>query len=382
VNFQFSTAGRIVFGSGALQEAGPAAASLGRRALVVTGRQADRAGPLFGALAASGVETESFSVPGEPTVDLVAAAATRAREAGCSMVAGFGGGSALDTAKAVSALLTNDGDLSDYLEVVGAGRPLEKPAAPCIAVPTTAGTGAEVTRNAVIASPRHRAKVSLRHASMLPDLALVDPGLTVSAPPAVTAASGLDALTQLVEPFVSRLPNPLTDALCRQGLARAARALRRAWKDGADLEAREDMCVASLFSGLALANAKLGAAHGIAGPFGGMFPGAPHGSVCARLLPAVMRANIEALAAGGASLERFEEVARLLTGRAQASAADGIGWVEDLCSEMEVAPLARWGFDESDFEALAERAMRASSMQGNPVELGERELLAIFRAAL
>jgi len=382
VRFDFASAGRILFGQGRLAEAGRFAASLGRRALVVTGSNSDRAEPLLDALADFQVETEFFSVSREPTVELVRSAAAKAREAGCDMVAGFGGGSAIDTAKAVSALLPNEGDLLDYLEVIGEGRALEKPAFPCIAVPTTAGTGAEVTRNAVIASPPHRVKVSLRHGSMLPDLAVVDPGLTISVPPEVTAASGLDALTQLVEPFVSRMANPLTDALCREGLLRASRSLRAAWLDGSDIEAREDMCVASLFGGLALANAKLGAVHGIAGPFGGMFPGAPHGAVCARLLPAVMTANIKALANRGESLGRFDEVARLLTGSAEAAAADGVKWVEDLCAGMDIAPLGQWGFGETGFEDLAERALRASSMKGNPVELGAAELEAIFRASL
>jgi alcohol dehydrogenase class IV len=382
VKFDFATARRIVFGPGALPEAGPVAAAMGRRALVVTGRNTDRAEPLLNVLADFQVETEFFSAAGEPTVTTVRDAAAKAREAGCDLAVGFGGGSAIDTAKAVSGLLANEGDLLDYLEVIGGGRELEHPAAGCIAVPTTAGTGSEVTKNAVIASPEHRVKVSLRHGSMIPDLALVDPQLTLSAPPEVTAASGLDALTQLIEPFVSAMANPATDALCREGLVRAARSLRAAWSDGEDLPAREDMCVASLFSGLALANAKLGAVHGIAGPFGGMFPGAPHGAVCARLLPAVCAVNLEALAAAGLDAGRFEETARLLTASPGAAAADGVRWIEELCAELEVPGLAGYGFGESDFEALAERAARASSMRGNPVELGSEHLREIFRRAL
>jgi alcohol dehydrogenase class IV len=382
VNFQFATAARIVFGPGALKEAGPAAARLGSRALVVTGKNTDRAEPLLNVLADFQVETEFFSVSGEPTIEMIRSAAGHAREAECDLTAAFGGGSAVDTAKAVSALITNPGEVLDYLEVIGAGRKLESPAAPCIAVPTTAGTGSEVTKNAVIASARERVKVSLRDDSMLPDVALVDPELTLSAPPEVTAASGLDALTQLIEPFVSRMANPLTDALCRAGVARAAGALRRAYRDGNDLGAREDMCLASLFSGLALANAKLGAVHGIAGPFGGMFPGAPHGAVCARLLPAVMARNVELLAERELDASRFDEVARLLTGRKDAAAADGVEWAEEICAEMEIPPLSRHGFGESDFDALAEKAARASSMKGNPVKLSPEDIRGILRAAL
>jgi alcohol dehydrogenase class IV len=382
VKFEFATASRIVFGPGSLPEAGPVAARMGGRALVVTGKNTDRAEPLLNVLADFQVETEFFSVAGEPTADLVAAAAGKAREAECDLVAAFGGGSAIDTAKAVAALLTNAGELLDYLEVVGAGRKLENPAAPCIAVPTTAGTGSEVTKNAVIASPPHRVKVSLRHGSMLPVLALVDPELTLSCPPEVTAFSGLDALTQLIEPFVSRLANPLTDSLCREGMARAARSLRAACAEGDDLAAREDICVASLFSGLALANAKLGAVHGIGGPFGGMFPGAPHGAVCARLLPAACALNVRLLEERGGDASRFAEVARILTGNPAAAPADGVAWVEELCAELEVPPLSQWGFAESDFDDLAERAARASSMKGNPLELSPDEIKEILRTAL
>ena len=188
------------------------------------------------------------------------------------MVIGFGGGSAIDAAKAIATLVANGGDPLDYMEGIGAGKPLTQPALPIIAIPTTAGTGAEVTRNAVVASPEHRVKASLRSPFMLPRLALVDPELTYSLPPEVTAGTGLDALTQLIEPFTSHRANPMTDAFCREGLARAARSLRRAYEHGADTAAREDMALASLFGGLALANAGLGAAHGFAAPICGMFP--------------------------------------------------------------------------------------------------------------
>jgi alcohol dehydrogenase class IV len=382
VKFEFATSARVVFGPGSLPEAGPAAAAVGRRALVVTGKNTDRAEPLLNALADFEVETEFFSVAGEPTVEMVRSAAAKAREAECDLTVAFGGGSAVDTAKAAAALLTNDGDVLDYLEVIGEGRKLERPAAPCIAVPTTAGTGAEVTRNAVIASPEERVKVSLRHASMIPDLALVDPELTLSAPPDVTAASGLDALSQLIEPFVSRMANPLTDALCREGLPRAARSLPVACADGSNRDARADMCAASLLSGMALANAKLGAVHGIAGPFGGMFPGAAHGAVCARLLPAVTAVNVKALADRGLDASRYAEVARALTGSGSAGPADAVTWLEELCAGLDVPRLRSYGLSASDYGPLAERAARASSMKGNPVELSAEELREVFERAV
>ena len=211
------------------------------------------------------------------------------------------------------------GELLDYVEIIGRGQALTKPSAPFIAIPTTAGTGSEVTRNAVLASPEHRVKVSLRSPLMLARVALVDPELTYDLPPALTASTGLDALTQLIEPFVCLRANPMTDGLCVEGMRRAARSLRVAFTDGQNKSAREDMAVASLFGGLALANAGLGAVHGFAGPIGGMFP-APHGAVCAALLPHVMTANIRALrqrAPGSEALRRYDKVARLLTGSTQ-----------------------------------------------------------------
>jgi len=313
MRFEFATATRIIFGPGTLREVGPIAAQMGSRALVVTGRTRARATPLLDALTAQGIDIVTFSVAGEPTTEVARLGTQRAREADCDMIIGFGGGSVLDTAKAISALLTNGGVPLDYLEVIGRGQPLTRPSAPCIAIPTTAGTGAEVTRNAVLASPEHRVKVSLRSPLMLPRLALVDPELTHTLPPEITASTGLDALTQVMEPYVSKRANPLTDALCREGMRRAARSLRRAYGQGDDAAAREDMALTSLFGGLALANAKLGAVHGFAGPMGGMFP-APHGAICGRLLPHVMAVNVRALQErlpGSEALRRYDEIARM-----------------------------------------------------------------------
>ncbi|NQU43994.1 iron-containing alcohol dehydrogenase, partial [bacterium] len=275
MRFEFATAGRIIFGSGQSRQVPDLAAGLGKAALVVTGRDASRAKDLLDCLSEAGLQPVVFQVPGEPTTDLALEGAELARRQGCDVVIGFGGGSVIDAGKAIAALATNPGDILDYLEVIGCGQPLLMIPAPYIAVPTTAGTGAEVTRNAVLGSPVHRVKVSMRSPHMLPKIAVVDPALTASMSAELTASTGLDALTQLLEVFVCNQPNPLTDAVCREGLGRAARSLRRACERG-DAAAREDMALASLFGGLALANAKLGAVHGFAGPVGGMFP-APHG---------------------------------------------------------------------------------------------------------
>lgn len=384
MRFEFATAQRILFGPGTLDEAGPAAAAFGRRALVATGADPARARPLLDRLAARGIEATTFSISGEPTTDLVAEGALIAAGSAAELVVAIGGGSVLDAAKAIAALATNRGEPLDYLEVVGAGRSLAVPALPVIAIPTTAGTGSEVTRNAVLLSPQHSVKASLRSPTMLPRVAIVDPLLTVSVPRAVTASTGLDALTQLIEPLTSARANPMTDALCLEGIGRVARSLRRACADGSDVAAREDMALASLFGGLALANAGLGVAHGFAGPIGGAF-GAPHGAVCAALLPNVMTANRAALAARqpySPILRRYDEIARRLTGSDAALAADGVGWITELIRDLNVPPLRAFGVTPHHVQDLVDKTAVASSTKANPIALTRDELTAILTAAL
>jgi alcohol dehydrogenase class IV len=401
MRFEFSTAHRIIFGPGVAEQIPELVAGHGTRAFLVLGGTPGRLARITGQIAARGVACESFRVVGEPTTELVRAAVASARQMAAQVVVALGGGSVLDTGKAVAALLANEGGLTDYLEVVGKGQPLRHQAAPCIAVPTTAGTGAEATYNAVLSVPEQHVKVSMRSPLMLPRWAVVDPLLTLSLPPALTAGTGLDALTQLIEAFVSNKANPLTDGVCREGLPRAGRSLRRAFEDGSDAGAREDMALASLFSGMALANARLGAVHGFAGPLGGM-TNAPHGVICGKLLPYVMQANVRALqeqAAGsrGASvparqdspcedarptLTRYDEVARMLTGRTNADASDGVAWIEDLCAIFALPGLRQYGLTEADFPLLVEKAGKASSMKGNPVELRGDELLHILQQVI
>jgi alcohol dehydrogenase class IV len=383
MHFEFATAARILFGPGSAEGLGREAAALGRRAFVLTGSRAGAHARLLRSLDDHHVAHTRFRVDREPTTETAAAAVAQAVADRCDLVIGIGGGSVLDTGKVVAALLTNGGELPDYLEGVGQGRPLGRPSAAYIALPTTAGTGAEVTRNAVLESPAHGIKVSMRSAYMLPSLALVDPELTVSMPPAITAAAGLDALTQLLEAFVSRAANPLADGICREGLARAVRSLERAWEDGADRAARTDMSIAALCSGLALANAKLGAVHGIAGPFGGRFH-APHGAVCGRLLPFATARNIAALRAAASrspALERYAEAARLMTGSPSAAAEDASAWLERLCARLQVPGLASYGYRDADAADVAAAALRASSMRGNPIDLTEADLYAVLERA-
>ncbi|MGD0922929.1 MAG: iron-containing alcohol dehydrogenase [Terriglobia bacterium] len=384
MRFEFATATRVLFGAGTVREIPPAAKEMGQRALFVTGLPQERSAPLISQLELAGVTCCSFGVATEPTLDLVRQGVQFARAEQCDLVVGFGGGSAIDAGKAIAALLTNRGELMEYLEVIGQGKALRVPSAPFIAVPTTAGTGAEVTRNAVLAAPEHQVKVSLRSPLMLARLAVVDPELTLDLPPTITAYTGLDALTQVIEPYVCSRANPMADGFCVEGMRRGSRSLRRAYLHGHDMEARTDMSLASLLGGLALANAGLGVVHGFAAPLGGMFP-APHGAVCAALLPHGMEVNIRALRARAPeseSLRHYEEVARLLTGRPNATPEDGVEWVRAICQELNISRLSSYGIREADVPVLVEKASRASSMKGNPIVLTPDELDEVLTRAL
>jgi alcohol dehydrogenase class IV len=418
-SFEFATAARIMAGPGRAEELPGVLAGLGSRVVVCTGADPERQA---GLLAGLGLPVAVFPVAAEPTVDLARAAADAARKHGADVVAAVGGGSVIDTGKAVAMLLGNGGDPLDYLEVVGAGRDITRPAVPCVAVPTTAGTGAEVTANAVLAVPSHGVKASLRSPLMIPRVALVDPLLTVSCPPPVTAASGLDALTQCLEPFVSVRATPLTDGLAREGLRRAGTGLRAAYVDGGDLQARADMAMCSLLGGMSLANAKLGAVHGLAGVVGGTAD-APHGMACAALLAPVIEANVRALRSAGARkdgphaaqadgpiaaqadgpiaaqadgphtaqaaapsaagvLDRYAEAARLLTGHPAASIEDGLAWIRETVALLHVPGLSAYGLGPQHIDDIAAKAMTSSSMKGNPVPLSHAGLKAVLLQAL
>jgi len=383
MNFEFATATRIVFGAGALQQIGPSVKHLGR-ALVVTGANPRRAEKLLANLAGHGGGATMFAVAGEPEIGTVEKGVALAKAEHCGCVISFGGGSVIDAGKAIAAMLTNEGELLDYLEIVGRGKTLGKPGSPFFALPTTAGTGSEVTRNAVLGSPEHRVKVSLRSPYLLATAAVIDPELTTDLPPGLTASTGCDALTQLIEPFVCRRANPMTDGFCGEGIRRAARSLREAVFNGGNKSAREDMAVASLFGGLALANAGLGAVHGFAGPIGGMFP-APHGAVCAVLLPHVMAANLRALRGRepeNPALRRYATVAALLTGKHSAAADAGVEWVQRLIGELPVPRLGAYGIREEHVADIVAKAANASSMKANPIVLTPEELAHTLRQAL
>ena len=299
------------------------------------------------------------------------------------MSSGTAGGSALDLAKAVAVLAVSGSDPLDHLEVVGAGRPLTRPGLACVAVPTTAGTGSEVTRNAVLSAGG--VKSSLRSPHLLPDVAVVDPDLLVDLPAPVIASSGMDALSQLIEPFLSVRANPFTDALARDGILRSARSLRRAYQGGmGDPGVADDLALASLFGGLCLANSGLGAVHGFAAAAGARLS-APHGAVCAALLAATMDVNLRALrsrAPEHPALPRFAEVAALLTGRPSATPTHAIGWLETLAAALSIGGLGGLGLGEAGIADLVAAAKQASSMRANPIELTDAELTDIVVRSL
>lgn len=380
--FGLAMPNQIIFGPGASAGLGRLAATYGVRALVVTGENQGRHQSVIDQLGPVGVATTLFAIGHEPTVDELRAGASVARDADCDLVVSIGGGSALDTGKAIGALLRNDGDVVDYLEVIGGGKQLVAAPVPHIAVPTTAGTGSEATKNAVVLSEEHGVKVSMRSPMMVPTVALVDPELTYSTPSSVTVSSGLDALTHLLEAYVSAKANPLVDPLCEDGLSRAARSLRRAAASGEDEAARLDMSLASLYGGIALANAGLGAVHGFAGVLGGRFH-IPHGLACGCLLAPVFGENVAvAESIGGQVLERFRHVAHLLTGDPEATTGDAVAWLSALSDALEVPGLRAYGLVADLFPGVCADAARSSSMKGNPVPLEPAVLESILEQSV
>lgn len=384
VAFALAVPTDVRFGAGRAGEVPSALVDLGAtRVLVVTGRTTARADDIRAGLREAGIPTEVVAVPGEPSLERTREVLRLLAETGCDAVLGYGGGSALDVAKAVAVLANAEGDPLDYLEVVGSGLPLTEPGLPCVAVPTTAGTGSEVTRNAVLSVGA--VKVSLRSPRMLPRMSVVDPDLLVGLPSATIAASGMDALAQLIEPLLSRRANPFSDALARDGIRRSARSLPRAFAEGmADAEVREDLALASLFGGLCLASSGLGVVHGLAAAAGARL-GAPHGAVCAAVLPAGLRVNLHALAERAPehpALARSAELAALLTGDPSAGPDDAVAWLERLGTALRVPGLGAYGLERADVPSLVAAAQRASSTKGNPIDLTDAEVGEIVAASL
>jgi alcohol dehydrogenase class IV len=391
-SFEFLSVPRIIFGRGSFARAAELCKGLGQAVMIVTnGGEPGDGGPvdqLAEALQEAGLRSAVWRQRGEPQVEDIERALVLAQEASCDMVVGLGGGSAVDAAKAVAGLLANGGTPLDYMEVVGKGQPLTKPAVPWIAVPTTAGTGAEVTKNAVLGCRGKRFKASLRSPHLLATIALVDPELGQNVPPDISGQTGMDALCQLVESYTSKNAHPMTDGLALEGMMLAARSLPRVVANGRDLDAREDMALAALLSGLTLANVGLGAVHGFAAPMGANLT-VPHGAVCAALLPHVMEANVLALQEDSPDhpwLLRYARVGRALRGQVDLpntiAIDEGIRFAGNLVEELEIPPLHKFGLTAAEIPSLVELAKKASSMRYNPVELTDDALHDILMKAM
>ena len=383
INFEFTTASKIIFGNNSFEKVPDIILSFGKNVLLVTGKNMQCAELLSEKIKQKNGNVVTFIVETEPTTNIIEEAVNIARAENCNVVAGLGGGSAIDSAKAIAAMVPNKGSIFDFLEVIGLGKPLIETPLPFIAIPTTAGTGAEVTKNSVIKSNKHKVKVSLRNDKMYPNVAVVDPVLTYTMPPPLTAITGMDALTHLLETFVSNQSNPFIDVICREGMRRISASLLNAFKNGNNLEAREDMAMAGMFGGIALANVKLGAVHGFAGPMGGMYP-ISHGEICASLLAAVLEVNIAAVKKQNnlGALEKFGEIARLFSGNINATPEDGIESIKNLVNELNIPRLAALGLSPSNFPELVANAKNSSSMKGNPVALSDDELYSILEKSL
>ncbi len=364
----------VLFGRGRLAEATDRVAAMGARAVLVHGRDGARSAGFSADLAARGMVVTPLSCPGEPTLGMVEGVVAAAREARPDLVVAFGGGAAIDMAKAVAALIPVTRPLTDHLEVVGRGLPLDAPPLPIVAIPTTAGTGSEATRNAVIGVPERGLKVSLRDPRLLPRLAVVDPALTDACPWTVTLASGLDAVTQVIEPYLSARSNPLTDALCLPAIASGLRALVRL-AEAEDRDARDEIARVSLTGGIALANAGLGAVHGLAGAIGGR-TGAPHGEICAALLPHVLSVN------AAAGVARAEDVRDAVTAALGGAPELAFTTLTEWTRAQGGRRLGGMGVAAGDVDAIVAAAQGSSSMKANPVRLPDPVLADVLRSAL
>ena len=383
INFQFATSTRIIFENDSFKKVPGLVAGLGNKVFIVTGKNKVLANQLSEWLNQINISSEIFSVHSEPTTADIENGTDLARQNSSKVIVGIGGGSVIDAGKAIAALVANKGELTDYLEIIGKGKKLEEAPLPYLTIPTTAGTGAEVTKNAVIKSIDHNVKVSLRSDLMFPAIAVIDPVLTLTMPPEITAYTGVDALTHLLETFVSCQANIFVDILCREGMQRIASSIELAFFEGNNLEARENMSMASMLGGMALASVKLGAVHGFAGPMGGMFP-IPHGAVCACLLPAVMEINIKAIKEKKleTQLLKFDEVARILTQNNFAKAEEGTIWVKEIVKKLKIPRLSYFQLSTNSFPELIEKAKNSSSMKGNPVVLNDDQLAEILNLSL
>lgn len=382
MNFNFESPAKIIFGTGKIKELKDIIKPISDNIIIITGKS-NRYNQIFQDLKNNGIDYTIYNVEKEPLIEDVDRAVSLAKKNLSTLVLGIGGGSVIDVAKAVSIMLLNPGEVLDYLEVVGKGETLREPSMPCIAIPTTSGTGAEVTKNSVLKSITHQRKVSMRSSMMIPEFVIIDPELMLSLPKDITTYTGMDALTQVIEPFISRLGNPFTDMLCRDAIKKAIPSLLILQSEPQNIKARTDMAYVSLIGGLALANAKLGAVHGFAGPIGGMFD-IPHGLVCAALLPNTLKLNLAAVKKRGSreQLEKYDELATLLLGDESKKAEDAIKYLMELNGTLNIPGLSSYGIKKGDITEIVNQSKNSSSMKGNTIPLTEDEMILIMQDSL
>lgn len=371
--FGISGPGRILFGRGEAAKAGALIRGYGSRVLVVHGSNPDR----VRWLSVPDVEVQALICPAEPTLPMLEQALDRTRGFAPLVVVGVGGGAVLDMAKALAALIPAPGSPMDHLEVVGKGLPLTASPLPFIAIPTTSGTGAEATRNAVIGVPEHGRKVSLRDDRMLARVAIVDPALTDHCPRAVTLSSGLDALTQVIEPYVCTRATPYTDALTLPAIPLGIAALMRLMQ-GEEAQSRDDLAWVSLCGGIALANSGLGAVHGLAGVIGGLIPAA-HGAICGALLGPVLQMN--RARALGRVRDRLNQVCGILADALGFAAEDAPQALQNWAVAAGLPGLAAQGLRPADHAEVAKAALASSSMKPNPATLSVDDLREVLARA-
>ncbi|KHD26710.1 alcohol dehydrogenase [Vibrio caribbeanicus] len=376
--FQFMTSTRIIFGEGALQSSLSVLNQFGYSVLLVSGKTTDRASVLINYLKSQNMRYQHVAISGEPNITMVEETALVGRKFKPDMVVAIGGGSVLDMGKALAAVIPNQGDVYDYVEVVGRNVPLKSKPLPFIAIPTTASTGSEVTKNAVLRSGQDQVKVSLRSPDMLADVAIVDPTLTYGTDLYTSGRGAMDTFTHLMEAYVCGDPNPLTDMICEEGLRRLSRSLLAGCIDD-DFRARSDLSFAAMLGGMAITNAKLGAAHGLASALGGKLQ-APHSVITARLAPHVMAENIKVAQQQGRNdlLSRYTHMAKLLTGKEDASREEAITWVSWALAKLNLPQLSQFGVCATSFETVAEDALKSVAIRGNPIPLTKERLTYIL----
>jgi alcohol dehydrogenase class IV len=377
--FQFMTSTRIIFGEGALQSSLSVFNQFGYSVLLVSGQNMDRARPVIEYLKAQNMRYQHVAIAGEPNITMVEETALVGRKFKPDMVVAIGGGSVLDMGKALAAIIPNQGDVYDYVEVVGRSVPIKTKPLPFIAIPTTASSGAEVTKNAVLRSGQDQVKVSLRSPEMLADVAIVDPTLTYGTDRLTSGRGAMDTFTHLMEAYVCGDPNPLTDMVCEEGLRRLNRSLFAACLED-DYKARSDLSFAAMLGGMAITNAKLGAAHGLASALGGKLD-APHSVITARLAPHVMRENVVAAESQGRQdlLSRYQKMAAILSDDPKAATEEGITWVENVLNRLELPQLRDFGVCATSFDTVVDDALKSVAIKGNPIPLTKERLMFILK---